>query len=193
MPKRHHLSNVQLFSAFKECLSEGYNRQRFLADLLAGITVGIIAIPLAMALAIASGVAPQYGLYTAIIAGIIIPLTGGSCFSVSGPTAAFVVILFPVAQKFGLSGLLIASLMAGVMLVAMAQARLGRLIEYIPMPVTLGFTSGIAVVIATLQMKDFLGLSVSETPEAYLDKVSALIHNLPTTSGPELLALMVYP
>ena len=187
MPKRHHLSNVQLFSAFKECLSEGYNRQRFLADLLAGITVGIIAIPLAMALAIASGVAPQYGLYTAIIAGIIIPLTGGSRFSVSGPTAAFVVILFPVAQKFGLSGLLIASLMAGVMLVAMAQARLGRLIEYIPMPVTLGFTSGIAVVIATLQMKDFLGLSVSETPEAYLDKVSALIHNLPTTSGPELL------
>ncbi len=187
MPQRPHLSSVQLCSALRERLREGYSGRDFYADLLAGVTVGVIAIPLAMALAIASGVAPQYGLYTAIIAGFIIALTGGSRLSVSGPTAAFVVILFPIAQQFGLSGLLIASIMAGVIMVAMALARLGRLIEYIPNPVTLGFTSGIAVVIATLQLKDFFGLQLHELPETYLEKLSVLFNALPQFDPANLL------
>ncbi|MBR9866600.1 MAG: C4-dicarboxylic acid transporter DauA [Oceanospirillales bacterium] len=180
MPHRLHLHSIKPFSALRETFKEGYNLTSLYRDLMAGITVGIIAIPLSMALAIASGVPPQYGLYTAIIAGILIPLTGGSRYSISGPTAAFVVILYPVAQQFGLSGLLIASLMAGIMMVIMALSRLGRLIEYIPEPVTLGFTSGIAVVIATLQMKDFLGLNLEDMPERYVDKVLALINAIPT-------------
>src|SRR5690606_9273901 len=137
---------------------------------MAGITVGIIAIPLAMALAIASGVAPQYGLYTAIIAGFLIALCGGSRLSISGPTAAFVVILYPVANAYGLGGLLVASVMSGVILVSMAFMRMGRFIEYIPESVVLGFTAGIAVVIFTLQVADFLGLAAGDMPEHYVDK-----------------------
>jgi sulfate permease, SulP family len=163
----------------QSCLDEPYTMTRLGRDLVAGITVGIIAIPLAMALAIASGVPPQHGLYTAIIAGIVIALTGGSRYSVSGPTAAFVVILYPVAQQFGVGGLLVATLISGLFLVAMGLARLGRLIEYIPPSVTLGFTGGIAIVIATLQIKDFFGLDVPEMPETYLGKVEALAHALP--------------
>lgn len=200
MPHRLHLRSIKPFSALREAFKEGYDSGKLYRDLMAGITVGIIAIPLAMALAIASGVPPQYGLYTAIIAGILIPITGGSRYSISGPTAAFVVILYPVAQQFGLSGLLIASLMAGVMLVAMALSRLGRLIEYIPEPVTLGFTSGIAVVIATLQIKDFFGLQLSDMPETYIDKIAVLINSFPTFALPELsigvatlLVLILWP
>lgn len=180
------LGKLTLFSALRESLKGGYTRQRLRDDLLAGITVGIIAIPLAMALAIASGVAPQHGLYTAIIAGFLIPLTGGSRFSVSGPTAAFVVILFPISKQFGLSGLLVATLMAGAMLVLMSLARLGRLIEYIPQPVTLGFTSGIAVVIALLQVKDFFGLPITELPEAFFERLGVLLERLPLFSPAEL-------
>nr|WP_232306915.1 C4-dicarboxylic acid transporter DauA [Aeromonas tecta] len=164
----------------QSCFDEPYSVARFGRDLIAGITVGIIAIPLAMALAIASGVPPQHGLYTAIIAGIVIAVTGGSRFSISGPTAAFVVILYPVAQQFGVGGLLMATLISGVFLVAMGMARLGRLIEYIPPSVTLGFTGGIAIVIATLQIKDFFGLSVAEMPETYIGKVEALAQALPS-------------
>ncbi|WP_259235938.1 C4-dicarboxylic acid transporter DauA [Aeromonas sp. BIGb0445] len=171
---------VRLAVALRQsCLDEPYTMTRLGRDLVAGITVGIIAIPLAMALAIASGVPPQHGLYTAIIAGIVIALTGGSRYSVSGPTAAFVVILYPVAQQFGVGGLLVATLISGLFLVAMGLARLGRLIEYIPPSVTLGFTGGIAIVIATLQIKDFFGLQVPEMPETYLGKVEALAHALP--------------
>ncbi len=200
MSHRLHLHSIQPFSALRETFREGYSVADLYRDIMAGITVGIIAIPLSMALAIASGIPPQYGLYTAIIAGILIPLTGGSRYSISGPTAAFVVILYPVAQQFGLSGLLIASLMAGIMMIIMALSRLGRLIEYIPEPVTLGFTSGIAVVIATLQMKDFLGLQLDEMPEKYIDKVAALGHALPTLMLPEfaigattLIVLVLWP
>ena len=148
MSHRAHLFSLRIGHALREsCFVEPYSGMRFRKDFLAGLTVGIIAIPLAMALAIASGVPPQYGLYTAAIAGFVIALTGGSRFSISGPTAAFVVVLYPITQKYGLSGLLLASLMAGGMLVIMAIFRLGRLIEYIPEPVTLGFTGGIGVVI----------------------------------------------
>lgn len=162
------------------CWKEKYSLSRFTRDLIAGITVGIIAIPLAMALAIGSGVAPQYGLYTSAVAGIVIALTGGSRFSVSGPTAAFVVILYPVSQQFGLAGLLVATLMSGVFLILFGLARFGRLIEYIPLSVTLGFTSGIGITIATMQIKDFLGLHLTQVPEHYLQKVGALAGALPT-------------
>ncbi|MDX8000732.1 C4-dicarboxylic acid transporter DauA [Xenorhabdus sp. Reich] len=175
------IKGIRPFSAFMDsCWKESYSFPRFIKDMIAGITVGIIAIPLAMALAIGSGVAPQYGLYTAAIAGIIIALTGGSRYSVSGPTAAFVVILYPVSQQFGLSGLLIATLMSGIILVVMGLARLGRLIEYIPLSVTLGFTSGIAITIATMQVQNFFGLTLDHVPENYIDKVIALSQAFPS-------------
>lgn len=184
--------SISISSAFIEaCLREPYNKNRFLKDLIAGITVGIIAIPLAMALAIASGVPPQYGLYTSIVAGIVIALTGGSRFSVSGPTAAFVVILYPVSLQYGLSGLLVATLFSGIFLIIMGVARLGRFIEYIPLSVTLGFTSGIAITIATMQIKDFFGLTLDHMPESYIDKITALFQALPTISVADTLVSVV--
>ena len=187
MSDRSHLFSLRIGHALREAFAEGYSLNKLGKDLLAGITVGIIAIPLAMALAIASGVAPQYGLYTAIIAGFVIALTGGSRFSISGPTAAFVVILYPVALKYGLSGLLIATVLSGFLLLLMAMLRLGRLIEYIPESVTLGFTAGIAVVIATLQIKDFFGLPISTMPEHFAEKIAVLGQHLPQLSWPCLL------
>lgn len=179
--KTHGINGIKPFSALIDaCWREKYTLQRLIQDIIAGITVGIIAIPLAMALAIASGVPPQYGLYTAAIAGIIIAISGGSRFSVSGPTAAFVVILYPVSQQYGLSGLLIASLLSGVFLLLMGICRFGRLIEYIPLSVTLGFTSGIAITIGTMQIKDFFGLHMEAVPEHYVGKVIALAQSMPT-------------
>ncbi|EGT4274803.1 C4-dicarboxylic acid transporter DauA [Cronobacter sakazakii] len=175
-----YLSQILPFRALVEaCWREKYTVSRLSRDLIAGITVGIIAIPLAMALAIGSGVPPQYGLYTSAIAGIVIALSGGSRYSVSGPTAAFVVILYPVALQFGLSGLLVATLLSGIFLILFGLARFGRLIEYIPLPVTLGFTSGIGITIATMQIKDFFGLEIAHMPEHYLPKVAALAVALP--------------
>ncbi|WP_338802992.1 C4-dicarboxylic acid transporter DauA [Xenorhabdus griffiniae] len=175
------IKGIRPFSALIDaCWKETYSFQRLIKDIIAGITVGIIAIPLAMALAIGSGVAPQYGLYTAAIAGMIIAVTGGSRYSVSGPTAAFVVILYPVSQQFGLSGLLIATLMSGIILLIMGLARLGRLIEYIPLSVTLGFTSGIAITIATMQVQNFFGLKLDHVPENYINKVIALSQAFPS-------------
>ncbi|ERS83111.1 sulfate transporter [Marinobacter sp. C1S70] len=192
MPHRAHLFSLRTAHAVREaCVDEPYSSGRFFKDLMAGATVGIIAIPLAMALAIASGVAPQYGLYTAIIAGFLIALFGGSRYSISGPTAAFVVILYPIAQSYGLGGLLLATLMSGVLLVIMAVMRLGRFIEYIPESVTLGFTGGIAVVIATLQVKDFFGLSVDTMPEHYWDKLAVLGQQLPALDELSTLVAVV--
>lgn len=171
---------VKPFSALKDSFRTGYTYRHLIKDIIAGLTVGVIAIPLSMALAIASGVAPQYGLYTAIVAGILIALTGGSRFNISGPTAAFVVILYPVTQQFGLGGLLMATLLSGIILVLMALFRLGRLIEYIPLPVTLGFTCGIGIVIATLQIKDFLGLTIEHMPTHYIEKVQVIVNALPS-------------
>ena len=192
MAHRSHLFSLRLGHALREaCIKEPYSTRRFGRDVLAGIAVGIIAIPLAMALAIASGVAPQYGLYTAIIAGFIIALTGGSRYSISGPTAAFVVILYPIAQKYGLGGLLLATMMSGLLLVTMAVLRLGRLIEYIPPSVTLGFTGGIAMVIATLQIVDLFGLEVGELPDHYLGKLGVLAQSLPSLHLPSLTVAVV--
>lgn len=188
MPHRAHLFSLRLGHALRESFAQGaYTGAHFRKDLLAGLSVGIIAIPLAMALAIASGVAPQYGLYSAAIAGFIIALTGGSRFSISGPTAAFVVILYPITENYGLGGLLLASVMAGLMLIAMALLRLGRLIEYIPEPVTLGFTGGIAVVIATLQIKDFFGLPIASLPDNFIEKIHVLALAMGQLHWPSLL------
>lgn len=188
MSERAHLTSLSFASAFKETvLNNNYSKKLFSKDLFAGISVGIIAIPLSMALAVAVDAPPQYGLYTGIIAGIIIALTGGSRFSISGPTAAFVVILQPVVYKYGLGGLLVATLMAGVILIAMALARLGRFIEYIPAPVTLGFTAGIAIVIATLQIKDFFGLPAGDLPPSFLAKAQILLSHFHALHWPTLL------
>lgn len=184
---RSHLTSLTFAGALRRSLAESWSRERLLRDILAGVTVGIIAIPLSMALAVAVGVPPQYGLYTAIVAGLLTPLTGGARYSISGPTAAFVVILQPVAAEFGLAGLALASLMAGALLILMALARLGRLIEYIPEPVTLGFTAGIAIVIATLQVKDFFGLPLADLPAEYVGKVEALALALPHLHWPSLV------
>lgn len=188
MTHRAHLFSLRVGHAvYESCIKEPYGKKQFSNDMFAGITVGLIAIPLAMALAIASGVAPQYGLYTVIIAGLVIALTGGSRYSISGPTAAFVVILYPITQSYGMGGLLVATLLAGLMLVLMAVLRLGRLIAYIPEPVTLGFTGGIAVVLATMQMKDFFGLPLAQMPEQFHEKLSLMLIALPTTHWPSLL------
>jgi sulfate permease, SulP family len=161
-------------AAIRKTFEQGYDRSALRADILAGIVVGIVALPLSMALAIAVGVPPQHGLYTAIVAGIVVGLTGGSKFQITGPTAAFVVILAPIVSREGLAGLLTAGLLAGFLLLAMGIARLGRLIQFIPHPVTTGFTAGIATVIATLQIKDVLALPIAHMPETYLEKVRAL-------------------
>ncbi|PYP99064.1 MAG: C4-dicarboxylic acid transporter DauA, partial [Acidobacteria bacterium] len=164
----------------RSALREQYDAHALRADLMAGVVVGVVALPLSMALAIASGVPPQHGLYTAIVAGLVIALLGGSAVQVSGPTAAFVVILAPIAARFGLGGLLVATLAAGVILFAMGATGMGQFIEYVPYPVTTGFTAGIAVVIGTLQLKDFLGLTVPRMPEHYLERLGALLKALPT-------------
>lgn len=175
-----------MFSAITRTLKNRPTRSDIQADVLAGLTVGVIALPLSMALAIASGVAPQHGLYTAIVAGIVIALSGGSKVNISGPTAAFVVVLLPIVQQFGLGGLLISGFMAGMILVAMGVARLGKLIEVVPYPVVVGFTAGIGVVIATFQVKDFLGLDIDALDGHYVDNLALIIQKIPTINPQEL-------
>lgn len=186
-PDRRHPLYLPFGTALRDKLRGGYNFSKLRADLLAGITVGIVAVPLAMALAIGSGVPPQYGLYTAIVAGLLIALTGGSRFSVSGPTAAFIVILHPIAEKYGLGGLVTAGFMAGIMMIGMGVARMGKLIQFIPYPVTTGFTTGIAVVIASLQFKDFLGLELTAQPEHFLERLWLVGSALPSWHWPDFL------
>ena len=176
-PSRHVYAGRSAFPiayAIRRSLSKGYSARDLRADVLAGVVVGIVALPLSMALAIAVGAPPQHGLYTAIFAGISVALLGGCKFQVTGPTAAFVVILAPIVAQHGLAGLLTAGFMAGIILVAMGVLRLGSLIKFIPYPVTTGFTTGIATVIATLQVKDVLGLAVPRMPDHYIDKVATL-------------------
>ncbi|MDN5114204.1 C4-dicarboxylic acid transporter DauA [Aliarcobacter butzleri] len=149
-------------------------------NILSGLTVGIIALPLSMALAIATGVPPELGLYTAIIAGIFAALFGSSKINISGPTAAFIVILIPIVQEFGITGLLLCGLLSGIILVLIGVLKLGTLIELIPYPVTVGFTSGIAVVIATFQIKDFFGLIIPNFEGSYLDKIYLIFNSFHT-------------
>ena len=152
------------------CFREGYGRKTFFKDLFAGVTVGIVALPLAMAFAIASGVAPERGLFTAVVAGFLISALGGSRVQIGGPTGAFVVIVYGIVQKHGYDGLALASLMAGALLILMGLARFGAVLKFIPYPVTTGFTTGIALIIFSSQVKDFLGLRVDHVPAAFFDK-----------------------
>jgi SulP family sulfate permease len=173
-------------AALRAVWREGYRAADFRADVLAGLVVGIIALPLAMALAIAVGVAPQQGLYTAIVAGFVVAALGGSRGQVSGPTAAFIVILAPIFARFGLAGLLVSGMLAGVILCGMGAARLGGLIQFIPHPVTTGFTAGIATVIATLQLKDLLGLELPRNPEHFFERVAVMFEARASASAVEL-------
>ncbi|MBZ5658931.1 MAG: STAS domain-containing protein [Acidobacteriia bacterium] len=155
------------------CLKD-YNGRKFAADLLAGITVGLVALPLAMAFAIASGVTPQSGLYCAIVAGFLISALGGSTTQIGGPTGAFVVVVYGIVQRYGLDGLFMCTLMAGVLLVILGVTGLGMAVKFIPRPVVVGFTNGIAVIIASTQIKDFFGLQVDKVPGEFLARIEVL-------------------
>jgi SulP family sulfate permease len=155
----------------------GYNWPKFGQDLLAGVIVGIVALPLSIAFAVASGVKPEQGIITAIVAGFLISVFSGSRFQVGGPTGAFIVIIYSIVQKHGYDGLVLATVMAGVLLVVMGIARLGDVIKYIPYPVTVGFTGGIAVVIFTSQIRDFTGLYLDPVPEHFLMKWQAYVQH----------------
>ena len=152
------------------CLKEGYTRESLTRDVIAGIVVGIVALPLALAFAIASGVPPERGLYTAIIAGFLISALGGSRVQIGGPTGAFVVIVYGIVTKYGYEGLVIVTVLAGIILIALGLARMGALIKFIPYPVVTGFTSGIAVIIFSSQVKDFLGLRMGAVPAEFVEK-----------------------
>lgn len=167
-----------LATALRKSL-HGYTLSTFRHDLLAAFVVSLVALPLSMALSIAVGLPPQHGLYTAIVAGIIVPLLGGSIWQVSGPTAAFVVILAPIVSEHGLRGIVWAGILAGIILLGMGFARLGRLINYVPYPVTTGFTAGIAVVLATLSLNDFLGLGIEHLNGEFIEKLTLIGSHLP--------------
>ncbi|MEO6682041.1 MAG: sulfate permease [Ginsengibacter sp.] len=168
----------KIFDTFKT-----YNRKQFSKDVMAGVIVGIVALPLAIAFAIASGVSPEKGLITAVVAGFIISAIGGSRVQIGGPTGAFIVIVYGIVQTHGVNGLIIATLMAGVMLIIMGIARLGAVIKYIPHSLIIGFTSGIAVIIFSSQIKDFFGLQMGDVPADFLEKWRAYILNLGNING----------
>ena len=163
----------KLFLALKN-----YNQKTFMADLMAGLIVGIVALPLAIAFGIASGVSPEKGIITAIVAGLMISLFGGSKVQIGGPTGAFIVIVYGIIQQYGMQGLTIATLMAGVFLILLGVLRLGTIIKYIPYPIVVGFTSGIAVTIFTTQVKDLLGMTMDAVPSDFVEKWAAYIGNM---------------
>jgi len=156
----------KLFTTLK-----GYTKEQFLSDSIAGIIVGIVAIPLAIAFAIASGLSPEKGLFTAIIGGFLISALGGSRVQIGGPTGAFVIIVYAMVQKYGVDALVVATLMAGCILVVMGFAGFGTIIKFIPYSVVVGFTSGIAVVIFSSQVKDFFGLAIDKVPAEFIEKL----------------------
>ena len=176
-------------------LKEGYTFKQFQGDLMGGLTVGVVALPLAIALAIASGVKPEQGLYTAIVAGFVIAILGGSRVQVSGPTGAFVVIVYGIVQKYGYDGLVVATLIAGVLLVIMGLARMGALLKFVPYPVIVGFTSGIALIIFSSQVNDFLGLKIEKVPADFVEKwieYAKYVANIdPYTLGVGLASLLI--
>ena len=192
-------SPLRLLTNLRAMLLRGYSRDDLGADFGAGLILGVVALPLSMALAIAAGAPPENGLFTAIVGGAVIAVFGGSMLSVSGPTAAFVILLAPVTAKYGLQGLLIASLMAGFFLIVMGLMRLGGLIQFVPYPVTTGFTAGIAVVIAILQLGDFIGIGTLEG-ERIWDRLGYLVESLPDIRWPDVVVglatlaiLIVFP
>ena len=161
-----HPFRPRLLAALKD-----YDRQRFLADLGAGLTVGVVALPLAMAFAIASGVKPEQGLVTAIVAGFLISALGGSHVQIGGPAGAFIVIVYGIVERYGVANLLISTMLAGVLLFAMGLFKLGALVRYVPVSIVIGFTNGIAVLIGLSQVKDFLGLATPKLPGDFFSLV----------------------
>ena len=159
-------------------LKQGYNRQLFKKDLFAGFFVGIMALPIVIAFAIASGLTPDKGLITAIIAGFIVFVLGGSRFQIAGPTGVFIVIVYGIVQKYGINGLMISTIMAGLILVGFGLLRLGAIIKYIPHPLIVGFTSGIALIIFTNQMKDAMGLQIEKLPDDFVGTWTAYFSNV---------------
>src|SRR3954470_12490235 len=155
-----------------------YTREQFLADLTAGVIVGIVALPLAIAFAIASGVTPERGLYTGVIAGFIISALGGSRVQIGGPTGAFVGIVYGIVQRYGVGGLTVATIMAGLLLIGFGLAKLGAAIKFIPFPVVTGFTSGIAAILIVQQLRDVLGLRLATAPPEFVERLSAYARNL---------------
>lgn len=176
------------------CL-RNYEKKTFMADLMAGIIVGIVALPLAIAFGIASGVSPEKGIITAIVAGVLISLFGGSKVQIGGPTGAFIVIIYGIIEQYGMSGLTIATLMAGVFLILLGVMRLGSIIKFIPYPIVVGFTSGIAITIFTTQIKDLFGLQIDSVPSAFIDKWECYIENFstldPWSFGVGLLSILI--
>src|ERR1700680_4090157 len=162
-----------------------YSGRKFAADVLACVTVGLVALPLAMAFAIASGVPPQTGLYCAIVAGFAISALGGSSTQIGGPTGAFVVVVFGIGANHGVDGLFMCTLMAGVLLLILGATGLGTAVKFIPRPVVVGFTNGIAVIIASTQIKDFFGLKVDKVPGEFLARMEILTHNFRSFSSLE--------
>jgi sulfate permease, SulP family len=177
-----------------------YSRDQFVADLIAGLIVGVVALPLAIAFAIASGVTPDRGLYTAVIAGLIISVLGGSRVQIGGPTGAFVVIVYGIVQKYGVDGLTVATIMAGLLLIGFGLGRLGAAIKFIPFPVVTGFTSGIAAILIVQQLRDVLGLRLTSAPPEFIERLSLYAANIGTVnqyavalSAATLLILMLWP
>jgi len=187
----HRLLEPKIVSLFRE----GYSLKQFYSDLAAGTTVGIVALPLAIAFAIASGVKPEQGLFTAIVAGFIISLLGGSRAQISGPTGAFVVIIYGIVHQYGYDGLAVATLIAGILLVLMGLFRMGALLKFIPYPVTVGFTTGIALIIFSSQVSDFLGFNLVSPPAGFIEKLTAYREHFfevnPYSIGVGLLSLVV--
>jgi sulfate permease, SulP family len=173
------------------CLRHGYGRRDLISDLVAGVTVGLVALPLAMAFGIASGVTPQAGIYTAVVAGFLISALGGSRLQIGGPTGAFVVIVAGIVAAHGLSGLLMVTMMAGLILIVMAITGMGTAVKYIPRPVTIGFTNGIAVLIASTQVKDFLGLQTGVVPSEFLSRMRVVAGGLRSIHLPAVLIAVV--
>jgi SulP family sulfate permease len=161
-----------LFQTFKN-----YNKEKFLADLMSGLIVGVVALPLAIAFGIASGVTPEKGIFTAIIAGFIISFLGGSTVQIGGPTGAFIVIVYGIVEQYGVQGLAIATVLAGVMLVVMGFLKLGSIIKFVPYPIVVGFTSGIALTIFSTQIKDFFGLTTPKLPSGFIEKWGIYFQN----------------
>src|SRR5262245_34873822 len=157
-----------------------YDRQKFLHDLTAGVTVGLVALPLAMAFAIASGLPPQNGLYCAIVTGFIISALGGSKTQIGGPTGAFVVVVAGIIAKYGVEGLFLCTMMAGVLLVILGVTGMGTAVKYFPRPVVTGFTNGIAILIASTQIRDFFGLRMESVPGDFFHRTGALARAFPT-------------
>jgi SulP family sulfate permease len=177
---------------FLTVLREGYGFSDFRADVLSGLTVAIVALPLSMAIAIASGVTPDRGLYTAVVGGFIVSLLGGSRFQVGGPAGAFIVLVALTVERHGVDGVILATAMAGIFLIMAGLLRLGTYIKFIPYPVTVGFTSGIAVIILTSQLKDLLGITLSEKePGEFIPKIEALARGLHTATAPAIAVAVV--